>query len=227
MNKMMEDAVPALNIQRDDRRLEAIYSVAEAAHYLGLPASTARGWVGGVIRPERTEPMALSFLNIVELYVLGSIRRHYTIPLQRIRKALRYVEKKLGKPRPLIQQEFFTNGTELIVRELEGLVNVTREGQLEIHDLLTHTLRRIDRDGDGAVLSVSPWFWKPDEPRYLEIDPRRALGRLVVAGTAIPTEILAERFRAGESTSELSLDYNLKPDLIEMAIRWEGFGKAA
>jgi uncharacterized protein (DUF433 family) len=43
----------------------------------------------------------------------------------------------------------------------------------------------------------------------------------VLAGTGIPTEIIAERFRPGESIDSLAMDFGMKKDRIEQALRWE------
>ncbi len=46
-------------------------------------------------------------------------------------------------------------------------------------------------------------------------------GRPVLVGTGIPTAILAERYKAGESIDELALDYGCDRLQIEEAIRCE------
>jgi uncharacterized protein (DUF433 family) len=53
------------------------------------------------------------------------------------------------------------------------------------------------------------------------IDPKVSFGRPVVAGTGIPTAVLAERFKAGDTISELADDYGANADAIEDAIRCE------
>ena len=47
-----------------------------------------------------------------------------------------------------------------------------------------------------------------DNPRLIVIDPRIAFGRLAIAATGIPTDILKERYRTGESIEELAEDYD-------------------
>jgi uncharacterized protein (DUF433 family) len=53
------------------------------------------------------------------------------------------------------------------------------------------------------------------------IDSRIAFGRLVIAGTGIPTHIVAERYYAGDSIHDLADDYNCNHETIEEAIRCE------
>ena len=47
------------------------------------------------------------------------------------------------------------------------------------------------------------------------------LGRPVLAGTGIATAVIAERYKAGESTAELAQDYGREQAEIEEAMRCE------
>lgn len=210
--------------QGRDPRDVPTYSIREAAGYMRLPPTTLRQWVSGAVRViplAGTRPPLLSFWNLVEAYVLAALRRHHRVPLQRVRKALRFVERELDTPRPLIEQEFLTNGLDLFVEYYGKLVNTSRAGQTEIRSLLEASLRRVERDPKGLAERLFPWAREPEEPREVEIDPRRAFGKLVVAGTGIPTAILAGRLRAGETLGHLARDYNLKLDQVGAALRWE------
>jgi uncharacterized protein (DUF433 family) len=80
---------------------------------------------------------------------------------------------------------------------------------------------RVERDPHGLAQRLFPWSRQPDEPTEVEIDPRRAFGRLIIAGTGVPTEVIAERLRAGDSVSHLAEDYRLEVRQVEAALRWE------
>jgi uncharacterized protein (DUF433 family) len=211
-------------IEGIDPRDVATYGIAEAAHYMRLAPSTLREWVSGeapVIRAASSPPPTLSFWNLVEAYVLAALRRHHRVPLQRVRKAVRYVEHEMGTERPLVEQEFLTNGLDLFVESYGKLVNASSGGQTEIRSLLEASLRRVDRDTRGLAQRLFPWVKSPDEARSVEIDSRRAFGKLVVSGTGIPTAIIADRFVAGDSTDCLADDYGLTESQVEAALRWE------
>jgi uncharacterized protein (DUF433 family) len=62
---------------------------------------------------------------------------------------------------------------------------------------------------------------KADAPAPIEIDPRVAFGRPVLIGRAVPTAILADRFKAGDSIEELAGDFEVTPVAIQEAIRCE------
>jgi len=224
----------------DRRRREAVleapaYLVAEAALYLGIPRATLRYWVRGAryrtSRGSRTaaplirtpEPGVLSFLNLVEAHVLDAIRRQHKISLQGVRRALDYLVKRSPSEHPLADQSFATDGADLFVEQYGALVNVSAGGQIALREMLQAHLRRIERDDAGLPVRLFPYTRKSEleEPRRVAIDPRVQFGRPVLAGTGIPTEVIAERFKAGESLDDLARDYGRSQDEIQEAVRAE------
>jgi uncharacterized protein (DUF433 family) len=208
---------------RDPRDVPT-YGIREAASYMRLPPTTLREWVTGaarVIPLSGSRPPLLSFWKLVEAYVLAALRRRHPVPLQRVRKALRFVERELDTTRPLIEQEFLTDGLDVFVEYYGKLVNASRAGQIEIRSLLETSLERVERDPKGLAERLFPWAREPGEPREVELDSRRAFGKLVVAGTGIPTAIIADRLRAGDTLEHLARDYHLKLDQVGAALRWE------
>ena len=224
------------DIYGGDPREVPTYTARQAAQYLLLPESTLKTWLVGkayatksgerrraapVIRPARVRPPLLSFWNLVEAYVLAGIRRQHEVSLQKVRKALLFVEKELNLKRPLIEQEFLTDGIDLFVDAYGELVNVSKDGQVAMRRMLEESLRRIDRDPKGLADRLFPWSRDPSEPKHVEIDPRRSFGKLVIAGTGVPTEVIAERLVAGDSLAHLAEDYGLTAEQVEAALRWE------
>jgi uncharacterized protein (DUF433 family) len=214
----------------DVMRTTAAYSLAEAAHYVNLPLTTLRAWCLGqpgfkaVIRLDGKNPWALSFLNLVEAHVLAAIRREHKVPLPAVRKALKYVQDHLNLERPLVQAEFETDGLNLFIERLGQLINASQEGQTAMREILQAHLRRIERDGKGLPIKLFLFTRRDDKasgPARVVVDPRIAFGRPVLAGRGVPTAVLADRFKAGETLKELAEDYETSPAEIEEAIRCE------
>jgi uncharacterized protein (DUF433 family) len=214
------------------------YPFAEAAHYLNLPISTLRSWCLGqgyaykgkprrsksLIRLDGEPREGLSFLNLVEAHVLAAIRRGHGVSLPKIRDALQFVSDRLKIARPLADADFQTNGADLFVEELGRLVNVSRQGQLEMSSMLHAYLARVERDTAGAPIKLFPFIRKHaglHAPAPIVIDPRVAFGRPVLRGRGIPTAVLADRFKAGDSLQELAGDYETTTEQVEEAIRCE------
>lgn len=213
------------------------YTIGAAAGYLGLPASTVRAWVKGqhyradgesrkyvpLITPADPINGMLSFRNLVELHVLSVIRRFHGIPMGRMRTAIDYMKNVFGTEHPLADIPVETDGAEVLVEQLEDLVSASGAGQTMIRGVVEQYLQRIDRDADGNIW-LYPFTRSSDhaeQPKLVKMDPRIAFGRPVVAGTGVPTAMLGERYRAGESIQQLADDYGLDQLLIEEAIRCE------
>lgn len=220
---------------KDPREIPA-YTAGEAAHYLGVPVSTLRAWFTGqthakdgktkfraVIKPADPRTLRLSFSNLVEAYVLKAIRRERKISLPTIRRGLDYLTSKLGSPRPLLTEQFATKGKELYV-ELGEVINLSRNGQIEMADMILAYLERVERDAKGVPIKLYPFMRaQPSrgQPRTVVIDPRVSFGRPVLAGTGIPTAVLAEQFKAGDQPKVLAKEYGAKEQAIWDAIRCE------
>ncbi len=69
-----------------------IYGLTEASQYLRVPLNTLRYWVQdrGTVRPliRLAEPARLSFANLLECYMLSSMRAIYDVRIPKVRKAL-------------------------------------------------------------------------------------------------------------------------------------------
>src|ERR1700674_295813 len=221
---------------RDPRDLPA-YTIGEAAHYLRIPTPTLRSWVVGrnypikggdrffppvITLPDRTQRL-LSFTNLVEAHVLDAIRGQHNVRLPKVRKAVSFLQRNFATRHPLADQRMETNGRDLFVRKFGQLINISQDGQLAMRELLDAHLQRIDRDSAGLAIRLYPFTRKREasEPRYVLIDPYVAFGRPVLTGTGIPTAVIADRYKAGESIDELASDYEQDRFRIEEAIRCE------
>lgn len=226
----------AFDFSQDPRDIPA-YTVDEAAHYLGVHKSTLRSWFAGtsylhqgerrrfkpVIKPADPKRLSLSFSNLVEAYVLTAIRRKHRIGLPTIRKGLEYLTNKLDSQRPLLTQQFATKGKELYV-ELGEVINLSRNGQVEMADMILAYLERVERDTKGLPIKLYPFMRSQpprEQPRTVVIDPKVSFGRPVLAGTAIPTAVLAEQFKAGDQPAALAKAYGAEEQAVWDAIRCE------
>lgn len=154
---------------------------------------------------------------------MDAIRREHEIPLPKVRAALRFLTERFPSKHPLADQRLETDGLDLFVQKYGQLINITREGQLALRKLLQAHLRRIEWDESGQAIRLYPFTRKrdPEEPKTVVIDPYVSFGRPVLVGTGIPTAIIAERLKAGDSIDTLADDYGRARSEIEEAIRCE------
>jgi uncharacterized protein (DUF433 family) len=212
------------------------YRFVEVAHYLRMPKATVRAWALGqgrfrsvlTLQPQEGVPL-LSFVNLVEVHVLDALRREHDIPLQKARGVLRLLARLFpDTPHPLADQDLLTESGEVFVEHLGRLVSASQEGQIALRELLQAHLRRVDRDPMGRASRLYPFTRKREdrrqllhEPKLVMIDPEIQFGRPVLAGTGIPTLVIADRYKAGDGIADLARDYDRPEEEIEEAIRCE------
>ena len=115
------------------------------------------------------------------------------------------------------------DGLDLFIDEYGRLINISREGQTVIREVVRAALRRIERGPEGIPVKLYPFTREAIEnaPAMIVIDPRLSAGRPVIAGTGLATQVIFERYKAGESVRELAYDYERSDAEIEEAIRCE------
>jgi uncharacterized protein (DUF433 family) len=226
-----------------DPRQEPAYTVPEAAHYLQIPTATLRSWTLGrpypvqegkrffqpVIEVASRAPTMLSFVNLVEAHVLDAIRREYNVGLPKVRGTILYLRQELGSKHPLADQKFETNGKDLFIRKMDELIAVSKGGQRAMPEILDAYLQRIEWGVEGLATKLYPFTRQRElvQPKVIMIDARVSFGRPVLTGTGIRTDLIAERYKAGESMDELARDYGRDRVDIEEAVRCELAIKAA
>jgi uncharacterized protein (DUF433 family) len=206
---------------------EPAYGVAEAALYLKVPYQTLRYWLTGfgtrppIVPPSQTAPVRLSFINLLECHALAGMRKIYDLKLPKVRRALLQISKSYPQPHPLVTEVFFTDRRNLFIERLDQKINVSQYGQMELNFFRIH-LERVVVDSNG-LFRFFPFVVQPDssEPKLIEINPKVGFGKPVIAGTGISTAIIASRFNARESISDLASEYGCQLEQIEEAIRWE------
>lgn len=222
------------------------YSIADAARYVMIPSATVRSWVAGryypvshepkkywrplITPPEKGPPWYLSFRNLAEAHVLATLRRQHGVSMEAVRRAIAYVEDKLGDPHPLVNPHMRTDGISLFLQRYGRLEQVSHDGQLAIQEVLEMSLERLDW-GPAGVLRLYPFTRggaaARDWPRIVVIDPAVSFGRPVVMGTRVPTAAVFERWTAGDSFEELARDFELSSLQVQEAIRCEQLKDAA
>jgi uncharacterized protein (DUF433 family) len=215
----------------DDLLDRAIYSYGDVDRLVGLPAGTARRWLEGyvreghfydpVLRPEPTGGDDVTWGEMVEARMLAEFRSR-AVPVQRLRPAIVELRPEFGRyplahARPFLDVE----GRELVrvVQEHVGLERqlqlvVVRHGQLVLADSAERFGTAVEYVND-VVARMRP---SPRTPAVV-MDPDRSFGQPAIRN--VRTESLTEDFRAGVGREELAELYDLTPDHIDEAIRFE------
>lgn len=203
------------------------YSARDAVRYTRLPYSTVLYWLRG--RPGhppviRAKPR-LSFLNLVEIHMLGVFRRYHKVPLQKLRRVVTTLAKRYPEEdHPLATRRFWLDGKSVFTEELGDLVSLSEPGQLALPDVVELYAKRVEWDGSMPrrlfLFTTKPELEVADTPpRSIVIDPAIAYGQPVVAGTRISADVLFGRFEAGETMESLADDYGITLQQVQDAIR--------
>jgi uncharacterized protein (DUF433 family) len=203
------------------------YRVIEAARYARTSTQTIGNWQRlrgnrrGAIG-QRRSGTGLSYLQLIEVGVVAAMRKS-GVRLPKIRQAREYLCEKFGSEFPFAHYRFKTDGKSLfmdydqITQSDKGkLIALNEHGQLAWNEILGRLLQEFEYDPDiGTVLR-----WKVDgEDSPVRLDPRIAYGAPQVDGIA--TWVLRERWNSGENLADISDDYDLAPQLVLAALRFE------
>jgi uncharacterized protein (DUF433 family) len=212
-----------------------IYGFAEVDRLLALGPGTARRWIDGyrrsgvdyppVVRPEPSGAEAVTWGEFIETRLLAGFReRGVSIP--RLRPAVVRLREEFG-PHPLARAHplLDVSGRELVRRieteagstSPESLTVVARNGQIEMSTVVESFTADIEytRGPKAVAGALVPVRYG----KVIRFDPLRQNGRPVVR--SVPTDVIAEQFRAGAPTQVIAEDFDLDPASVEQALRFE------
>ncbi len=206
-----------------------VYSISEAARLTHLRPQRVREWFagqgghrGGVFRSDY-QPVqgdrAISFLDLVELFVAGQLRDH-GVSLQALRKVYKTLERDLHTRHPFCRREILTDGKNVFVlgldeRGAEEMFEVLSRQKVFV-EILVPFLKRIDYD--AATHLAKKWFVTDQ----VVLDPNICLGKPVVAKAGIATAILASSFHAnGEDAGVVADWYGVQQSHVLAAVEFE------
>lgn len=204
------------------RRHANLYTLAEGARLLGVPASTlsrwARGWRVGdrSAQPLISSDGELSFQDFAELSVIASLK-HLGYSLRRIRHAATVITQKRKVDRPFLEGVLVDDlAKEIFWREYDAeedgrVWSASSDGQA----IITEAVRtkvippRVDIDPEtGEATQVRPYS-RPNhpltDPALVKLNPAVRWGRPITV-SFIDIEAIAVRFTWGESLDELTED---------------------
>jgi len=220
-----------------------LYTLAEAARALDVPASTFQTWARGYARNRpnssvsKAEPIVTTlatgpgernvpFIGLAEGLVLAAIRRH-GVPMQRIRPALDVLRRELGIDHALASRKLYTDGAEVLFDYANHVGDtpegntarelvVVRHGQRVFDEIVDSYLKRVTYADDG-------WAERIQLPQYRRAeviaDPRFSYGEPTFrVGRARISDAL-ERFWAGEDLSAVAVEFGVPEEQLEDVVR--------
>jgi uncharacterized protein (DUF433 family) len=227
---------PVLTPALESRFTVPLYTVTEAAAYVGVPRSTFDTWARGYERrphgrrPVHGEPLltvtgtggvTIPFIGLAEGMVLAAFRET-GLPLQRIRPALDRLRTEHELQHALASQSLYSDGANVLYDYARAhddkalrLLTVVSSGQRVFHEVIDRYLSRITYGPDGFA---SQLILPITEQELLVVDPERAFGQpIFMHGGARLTDV-RDRVRAGEPESDVATDYGVPLDEVRAAL---------
>ena len=204
--------------QTADIRDLGAYSYAQAGQILDTPASTVRAWKKGQKGFAPPIPTILSrrlsYNDLIEIYVLRSLRTKDKFHLSYIRKALDIANHKFGIPRLFLHEDFRYDSHEFFINHFGRLASLSPSRQMAMREVLEQYLRRIDYGPDKLANALHLMTRRTgiEGPKLLVVNPAISFGRPVVSSRGIRTAAIVSRLDAGESREHIIADFGLTPD---------------
>lgn len=219
-----------------DSREQSLYTVKEAAYYLGIEPATLRTWFFGrryetisegqklwnrVIVPADPDLGLLSFFNLAEAHILAATRYRHKVPFPAVRDAIANLVRDNPEAalHPLLSSEFFTNGKHLFTKTIEDTLDVSRE-QLSFKAIMDTFLERVINDDEGHPYKVFPLVENEVNDKVISIVAGVSYSRPIIEGTGVPVSVIWGRYNAGEDPDFIAKDFEIEPSKIHRAIKY-------
>jgi uncharacterized protein (DUF433 family) len=222
---------PAVNeTRRDSSHLRLPrYSYADADYLAKVSRGTSKRWLSGydyrrngelVRQPPVTPGVevagAVSFVDLIEIVAIGKLKEH-GFPLRQIRQIVGTCKSFFQVERPLVTLRFKTGGREIFVSSGGDLTEVGRiKGMRAWNEVLEPFLKDLDYVDE----IVSRW-WPLGKGNLVVVDPDYGYGLPVIVDSGVRTEIILERFQAGDLEDQIAKDFNIRRIEVERALQFE------
>ena len=220
------------------RFAEPIYTIAEAARFLGVPPSTMATWARGYVRHPAGRPVVrgaavitsevarpnfptIPFIGLAEGMVVAAFRQA-GVSLQHIRRAVSVLEQEIRLDHALASARLYTDGAVILYdfaeasdEQLAGLTEVASR-QRVFAPVIEEYLRRIEYAADGwAARLISPAIKRP----VVAVDPARCFGQPMFVHGAVRVEDVIDRWRAGDPLTDVAEDFGVPAEDVEDVLR--------
>lgn len=207
-----------------------MYDFREAARLTRLDPRQLRRWFvpgsgagrGPVLKPDY-KPVdgdhAISFLDLIDVFVFGQLRTH-GVSLPTLRKVYQRLQRSLGQKHPFAHDRLASDGPDLLLAaadeaDREALAEILNRRRV-FPDVLAPFLKQLDYDPDTHLARA----WRVADG--VVINPAIALGRPIVDGAYVKTEVLAAAYDAnGQDADHVARWYNVNPEDVATAVRFE------
>jgi uncharacterized protein (DUF433 family) len=209
------------------------YTVPQASRLLHIPSVNIRRWLGGYTfrgsrfmpplwepqLPQNGKRIELGFRDLIELRFVQNFL-DAGLGLLTIRNCLAYAREAVNDDRPFSTRRFRTDGRSIFLESAEragesDVLNL-RNRQYELKQLIERSFKDLDISADAVVR------WRPLRGKQsVVIDPTRSFGQPIAAKSGVPTQVLADAFRAEGSLEQVGELYEISLGALKDALAFE------
>ena len=210
---------------------KGVYDLTEAAKLTGLRRARVKEWfqgrdarpgAGSVFRSDYDAingDLAISFLDLVELFIAGQLREH-GVSLRYIRRIHSQLKTRWKTEHPFSRREIRSDGMRFFACDLDehehGDVHDVQTRQKVFYTVLLPFLKKINYD--RATHLARKWSIAP----HVVIDPAICFGKPIIEAAGITTRVLAAAYRANDGeTAVVARWYDVEEKHVLAAVEFE------
>jgi uncharacterized protein (DUF433 family)/DNA-binding transcriptional MerR regulator len=220
---------------------KGLYSLPEAARLLGVPTAKLRRWANGYIFQHRgkerySTPVVhrelsgthnerlLTFADLIELKFV-SMFREKGVSMITIRAAAKAASERFGTGHPFAVKRFDTDGKRIFatledmrVKGIsdERLIEELAISQTVMEEVAKPFFLKLEYDSD-EVSRLRPL----GKGTRIVLDPHRTFGKPIDEQSGVPTFVLYQMFKGGESSERIAWWYDIDVEAVSAAIEYE------
>lgn len=211
-----------------------IYTVSEAAYFIGASQRKVRGWVTGYPNSSR-EPiirnelgwvdgrLAFSFTNLMELRFIAFFERA-GVHFWHIRSIMEQVRKEMRHPHPFATNFVFRTDGRKIVEEIAAKNGVThifdlKSRNYEMRMVVADTLMDdVVFDPEGVARS---WYPRRRIAPNVILHPRFSFGQPILQDSRIPTRTISDAVRTEGKPKVVADWFDIPEKQVREAVTFE------
>lgn len=216
---------------------KGLYSVQEASQLIRVPSNKLHRWAFGYKTKQKTytglwersipEVDAISFHDLLELKLVYKFTQ-CGLSLKLIREAAKIAREEFNTIYPFTRQTFHTDGEAIFVKAAKSV------DETPLINIITkqYVLEKIYDDSFLASVDYSAWGdaerWYPLSEqgcatKTIVLDPNRLFGQPILTESGVPTRILSDAYKAGDSLSVIAYNYCVPEATVEQAVMYEAY----
>ena len=210
---------------------QGVYTLAEVSRLTDLHPNRVRAWFKqrsdrsgrGPVFESDYQPIggdyAVSFLDLIDVLVVGAFRDQFDVPMRVVRRAHSLLQRQLDTKHPFCHSDLYTDGRSIFLWAASELNERMLSEVISRQQFFPHVRERLHHIDYNAISKLAH-RWRITSG--VVIDPSICMGKPTIANTAITTYVVANQFYANGDDSRLIADlYGVSEKDVTDAVTFE------